>query len=117
MDSHRAKEQKRRAQAKALIEFFNGVIPPNADLSTYASREEVFNGQFEARFDAMSQFKLKPLHPRDLLYSSFYENYFLPFIQQIEQDTTSSTSKPKSQRGKKRDISALIPDIQNLYRS
>lgn len=25
-------EQKRRAQAKALIEFFNGVIPPNADL-------------------------------------------------------------------------------------
>lgn len=77
----------------------------------------IFNAQFEALLDAMSQFQLKPLHPRDLLYSSFYENYFLPFLQQIAQDTTSSTSKPKSKRGKKRDISALIPDIQNLYRS
>ena len=114
-------EQKLRSQAKALIAFFDSVIPDDGNVSTYASRKAIFKEQFDLFINAMSKCDLKLLHPAAMMYTSFYENYFLPFLKHLTtspsqtNSESSSSQKSKSTRGKKRDISALVYDIQKLY--
>ena len=130
------------SQTKALVEFFDlGLYECyRHSSSTFADRERPSKVTFDNLLNAMSKCVLKPRNAYSIMYPSFYEHYFNPFLQCVTEVRTSELqeSPPKSQRcgvkqgrgsedkeGRERDppsskipfsfINILIPDMLVVY--
>jgi hypothetical protein len=83
---------------------------------------------FDNLLNAMSKFSLKPRNADSILYPSFYEHYFNPFLQRVAAAKTSGAGESKAEsrtrRGREREryppsspisLSFISPNVFIVY--